>query len=295
MVLECYEQEALARSASALQLGALHPLKTTRCDLPEANGSSQFELRALESDLPKHLRPSGPKPNPFLPWDPRLEVAQVGSDHALILNKYPVQLGHMLLVTRQWAAQGDWLQPEDLQALATVDQRTSGLWFFNSGPDAGASQPHRHIQLLPRRDVASICPREPWFLERLAAMQSTQRDHSRLEKAVCVHERDSKEPDQAGHLMALYQQMSQELGLGDPSHDQKPLAPYNLLLTRRWIALVRRLRDGCHGFSINALGFAGYLLTTQVSDQHWLNTHGPEQLLESVIDPFRDFSVAANG
>ena len=47
MVLECYEQEALARSASALQLGALHPLKTTRCDLPEANGSSQFELRAL--------------------------------------------------------------------------------------------------------------------------------------------------------------------------------------------------------------------------------------------------------
>ena len=91
----------------------------------------------------------------------------------------------MLLVTRQWAAQGDWLQPEDLQALATVDQRTSGLWFFNSGPDAGASQPHRHIQLLPRRDVASICPREPWFLERLAAMQSTQRDHSRLESGLC--------------------------------------------------------------------------------------------------------------
>ena len=105
MVLECYEQEALARSASALQL-RLSPFETTRCDLPEANGSSQFELRALESDLPKHLRPSGPKPNPFLPWDPRLEVAQVGSDHALILNKYPVQLGHMLLVTRQWAAQG---------------------------------------------------------------------------------------------------------------------------------------------------------------------------------------------
>lgn len=291
MVLECYEQEALARSASALDLGALHPLQTTRCALPDSTGSSQFELRALESDLPKHLRPSGPKPNPFLPWDLRLEVAQVGDDHALILNKYPVQLGHMLLVTRQWAAQGDWLQAQDWQALSAVDQRTSGLWFFNSGPDAGASQPHRHIQLLPRSNAAMVCPRDPWFLARLDANPSAHQHRSPLDTAICVHERDMQAPDQAGHLLGLYRQMSRELGLGDPSHDQKPLAPYNLLLTRRWVALVRRLRDGCHGFSINALGFAGYLLTTQVSDQHWLHTHGPEQLLESVIDPFRGSSV----
>ena len=291
MVLECYEQEALARSASALKLGALQPLQTTRCVLPDPNGSSQFELRALDSELPKHLRPTGPKPNPFLPWDPRLEVAEVGENHALILNKYPVQLGHMLLVTRQWAAQGDWLEAQDWQALSAVDQRTSGLWFFNSGPDAGASQPHRHIQLLPRSNAATICPRDPWFLARLEANQSAHQHPSRLDTAICVLKRDMEVPDQAEHLLGLYQQMSLELGLGDPSQHPKPLAPYNLLLTRQWVALVRRLCDGCHGFSINALGFAGYLLTTQASDQNWLDTHGPEQLLERVIDPFRGSSV----
>ena len=36
-------------------------------------------------------------------------------------------------------------------------------------------------------------------------------------------------------------------------------APHNVLMTRQWMALVRRLRDGVNGFGVNALGFAGYL------------------------------------
>ena len=292
MALECYEQEALARSATALEQGALHPLQTIRCALPEGGSWPQFELRALKSDLPKHLRPSGPKPNPFLPWDARLEVAPIGVAHALILNKYPVQLGHMLLVTRHWAAQGDWLQPQDWQAVSDVDQRTSGLGFFNSGPDARASQPHRHIQLLPRAKGAPVCPRETWFLDHLTSGQGIQRRPSPLTTAIAVRKRDLTISDQASHLLNLYRQLVRDLGLGDPDHDNRPRSPYNLLLTRRWVALVRRLRDGCHGFSVNALGFAGYLLSTQGADQQWLATHGPERLLEEVVDPFRGSTVA---
>ena len=40
---------------------------------------------------------------------------------------------------------------------------------------------------------------------------------------------------------------------------------------------------GMSGFSVNSLGFAGYLLATKDSDLNWLIAHGPETLLEKVV------------
>ena len=61
----------------------------------------------------------------------------------------------------------------------------------------------------------------------------------------------------------------------------------NLLISDHWMALVKRSRDEVHGYSVNALGFAGYLLSTERSDRTWLKANGPEALLMSVvaIDP----------
>ena len=42
--------------------------------------------------------------------------------------------------------------------------------------------------------------------------------------------------------------------------DKKPIYPYNILITNKWIAIIKRKNDHIHGFSINGLGFAGYLL-----------------------------------
>jgi sulfate adenylyltransferase (ADP) / ATP adenylyltransferase len=48
---------------------------------------------------------------------------------------------------------------------------------------------------------------------------------------------------------------------------------------------VRREREHCAGFSLNALGFAGYLLATDGSDLDWLRREGPWQLLRAVAAP----------
>jgi ATP adenylyltransferase len=48
---------------------------------------------------------------------------------------------------------------------------------------------------------------------------------------------------------------------------------------------VRRWREHGAGFSVNGLGFAGYLLCTEVSDRDWLEQHGPWALLASVAVP----------
>ena len=39
------------------------------------------------------------------------------------------------------------------------------------------------------------------------------------------------------------------------------------------------------GFSVNALGFAGSLLSTEMSDRGWMERSGPEALLEAVVKP----------
>ncbi|WP_115015130.1 ATP adenylyltransferase [Synechococcus sp. UW140] len=283
MAIESYEQLALDRSQTALEQGALHPLKTTVSFVPSV-GSEPFELRELNSELPRHLRKQGPKPNPFLPWDPRLEVCPIGQSHALILNKYPVQLGHMLLIRKGWAAQSDWLEPNDWNAVGVVDDITTGLWFFNSGPKAGASQPHRHIQLLPRSETESRCPREGWFINLINQTKKDSPDRSLVRMATAVRRRERKHNHQGEHITTLYLDMAEELSLGSPASGQRPAAPYNILLTRDWMAMVRRNCDISHGFSINALGFAGYLLATRSAERSWLKQHSPERLLSEVVD-----------
>ena len=272
-------RQANAVAAEAKASGALVPLKTSLTHLMGEGGTS-FELRHLLSATPKHLRAAGPKPNPFLPWDQRLEVERIGDSHVVILNKYPVQSAHMLLITQTWQPQTGWLSLDDWRALALVDATTTGLWFFNSGPNAGASQPHRHLQLLPRGAGEPICARQDWF--RRCAAGSTAQADGLLFRSSRVAPLTS--PLTGEMLHQIYLSIAGELGLGSPSNDSCPRGAYNLLLSRQWMAIVRRQTEGIRGFSVNALGFAGSLLSTDESDREWIQRSGPEALLHAVVE-----------
>ena len=272
-----YLEAALRCSDAAERSGALVPLHT---ELVELAGCAPFVVRRLLSDTPKHLRSAGPKPNPFLPWDPALQVELLGTEHVLILNKFPVQRGHVLLITQSWQPQPGWLQPRDWQALAAVEADTAGLWFFNSCAAAGASQPHRHLQLLPRSPGEASCPLAAGVLAQLAREQPAWPwlyELSPRRRFGCS--------DAAEELEELYQHHQQQLGLGHPSHQVAPVAPYNVLLDPAWFMTVVRRREHWAGLSINALGFAGSLLVTPQSDVDWLQDHGPYALLEAVAVP----------
>ena len=78
--------------------------------------------------------------------------------------------------------------------------------------------------------------------------------------------------------------MVREMNLGDINIINKPLKPYNLLITPEWIALITRERDSSNGFSINALGFAGYFLGTERSNLDILIKFGAEKILKDVIE-----------
>jgi len=264
-------RRALERSAQARREGSLIPLVTR---LIELDGLAPFQLRQLCSATPKHLLEPGPRANPFLPWEASLEVQRLGHSHVLLLNKYPVQSGHVLLITQKWAPQDGWLAAADWAAVVEVAADTSGLWFFNSCAEAGASQPHRHLQLLPRLADEPACPLEPAIRAQLEQGALPWPWPYRLSR------RGPREDHQA--LAAHYRLHARALGLGDPEQGGRPRHPYNLLFSDDWFLMIRRRRERMAGFSVNALGFAGYLLLTSQADLGWLERHGPWALLAEV-------------
>ncbi|MCP9887211.1 ATP adenylyltransferase [Cyanobium sp. ATX 6A2] len=281
-------QEALERSRQARGDGALVPLRTETLTYAELE---PFSLRRLLSRAPKHLRGGGPKPNPFLPWEPELEVRRLADQHVVLLNKYPVQPGHVLVITQQWQPQSGWLRPLDWAAVAHVATDTGGLWFFNSCAAAGASQPHRHLQLLPRHGGEPSCPLAPLFLKQIngsaAAIGTGPWPWRYALSAREQGHRSASEEVRAEELLRLYRAHAVALELGDLHHDPQPRHPYNLLFDDHWFLSVRRTREHCAGFSLNALGFAGYLLLSEGSNLPWLLQHGPWELLRQVSPPAR--------
>ena len=273
---EIYWERALQKTKISINSKSLFPLQTTDITKNLYKGND-FIIRELDITKFKKNTLIGPKINPFKPWDKILEIDSIGNGHQLILNKYPVQLGHVLLITNEWKEQNGWLDIKDWEAIKEVNKDTSGLWFFNSGPLAGASQPHRHIQLL-RRDPSELsCPREKWIL----ALNNLKYKNEKFSKNIIL-KKFSKSLNEE-NIHEIYKDLSYNLGLGDPRNDKKPKYPYNLIFTDRWMIIIKRKTDNLFGISINALGFAGYILVTENSDIKYLRELGPEKLLEDFL------------
>lgn len=246
---------------TALEQGALCPMPTDLMTLPRAAGA---EVRRL---LWKHPRASSEhqsQTNPFLPPDQRLVLRAWGSAHTLLLNKYPICPGHLLLITNAEQPQSGWLSPQDWQAAAALLERQEGLLFFNSGPVAGASQTHRHLQLLPRLPGQPCFPWEPWISQADGVYPWRLRKTSLLKR----------DGGLAITMDRLYGQQLASLGLGSAKEHSQPQGAYNLLITGDWFITIPRQREEHQGVSINALGFAGMVLVTEQTNPAWLAAGG---------------------
>ena len=269
---------SLRKTEEAIISKSLIPFETKLDIIDTINYS--YEIRTLIDKNSTQDKTEGPKQNPFKPWQKELEIKKVLNTHVLILNKYPVEIGHMLLITKNWEPQNGWLDKKDWEALVEVNKDTSGLWFFNNSQKAGASQPHRHLQLLRRPDDNFICPRQYWFEDFLLDKFSTNYN---LNKSCFVY--PSNKIKSAQELNDIYLRLCKKMNIGDPIKNKYPTKSYNLLITNKWFALITRSAEAFKGFSINGLGFAGYFLVTSKSDVDWLKDNGAESLLASVVLP----------
>jgi ATP adenylyltransferase len=286
----------LERYRHASSVRALLPIETQQATVEDAG--IRFVVRRSSSLARKHAarheaNRSGTARNPFLPYDPDLLVAALPPDHVALLNKYPVIPHHLLIVTRRFEDQEDLLTPRDFAALAACMVQIDGLAFYNGGAAAGASQPHKHLQIVPlplAADGAGV-PIEPLLAAapagaHLGGVPGLPFVHGfmRLEPAIFA------DPDSAAEmLVAHYRTLCTAAGIeGRIEHGAiRQSAPYNLLLTREWMLLVARTRDRVQGISVNALGFAGSLFVRDDAQMRVVLERGPMALLRAVALPAR--------
>lgn len=217
------------------------------------------------------------------PYERDLYVGDLSETHVALLNKFNVLDDHLLLVTRAPAGQTDMLDRSDFEALLIGLAACDGLAFYNGGPEAGASQPRKHLQLvpLPLAERGPALPLEDLIaaadLDRVAQLAGLPFRHAATRVDPRWLEDPAAHANDAGEAV---RNLWRNLGY-DPDTDRQP-APYNLLSTRRFMWLVPRTRAGLPGLPVNSLGFAGALLAMDETAFERLTAIGPMQLLSAV-------------
>lgn len=279
----------------ALSTGALLSIPTDFDFIDD--GGVRFLVRVLSSlerkDAEKRIQqaqtgPSGKKANPFLPYEKNLFVADVSETHVALLNKFNVVEHHLLIVTRHFEHQETLLTLSDFKALWTCMAEYRALGFYNGGEAAGASQEHKHLQMVPL-PLAPVGPEVP--IDPLLTTVSRGDDIRRVKGLPFLHafariERTpaTRPEDLAARTCDLYCRMLVQTGLKAPQPGvlERQSAPYCLLVTPGWMLLVPRSREFYDGISVNSLGFAGALLVRNRAQMEMMRERGPMHVLKSV-------------
>jgi sulfate adenylyltransferase (ADP) / ATP adenylyltransferase len=262
------------RTESALASGALRSMPTTY-EIVEIDGIA-YVLRQLHN-LQRKLDAKKQQDvgfNPFLPYEEELYVGDITPTHVCLLNKFNIVDHHILIITRAFEDQTMLLTPGDFEALGLALSEIDGLAFYNGGPPAGASQKHKHLQIVPLPMSPEVrLPIEPEILKMAMephscfTVPSFPFQHSVVMLA-------------GGDYYDCYQKLLLSLGLDTVGPVQS--GAYNLLCTREWMMIAPRLLPGWNGVEINALGFAGALLVRDDEQAERLKAMGPMTLLGQV-------------
>jgi ATP adenylyltransferase len=281
--------QVLARAARAQVCGALQQIETE--SMVVEDGGLPFVLRvAVNLERKKSeraLNDPSVRSNPFLPYDPDLFVCDVTPSHVCLFNKFNVVDHHLLIVTRQFEHQEDMLTFSDFEAIWTCLSEIEGLAFYNSGPPAGASQAHKHLQLVP----FPLGPGSEAF-PFAASFDATEiSEHGRLGRLPFRHAiallPESTENDPmvlAEQSQAVYGLLLDASGLAAVANNQvlRASGAYNILLTRDWMMIVPRARESFGPVSVNALGFIGSLFVRNSAEQALILAQGPLAVLTEV-------------
>lgn len=309
-------EKVKAQTEHALACGALQSIPT-HADFIEQNGVS-FLVRSLDNLARKEKatqqqkqaslpgqHSSGQQVNPFLPYEEDLFVTHLSDTHLCLLNKYNVVEHHLLIVTRAFEEQETWLNLQDFSALSRCIIAIDGLAFYNGGQIAGASQPHKHLQLVPMPLSPQGHPIPIDAVVADALPNSSSQNHPTGDAIsvhpISVYQVDSlpfahaiapltiqpeDAPDDVGSmLLDMYRRLLQEWGVDAIVEGDRQTLPYNLLITRQWMMVVPRHRERYASISVNSLGFAGSLFVKDEEQMEILRQAGPVTVLQHVACP----------
>ncbi|KAI0746049.1 HIT-like protein [Earliella scabrosa] len=245
------------------------------------------------------------RPDPFAPpYVPNLLLGEVrdefeGHEYVVLFNKFSVVPHHFLLVTKEFQSQTSPLLPADLVQVylflrAAKKAGRRFFAFYNCGDLSGASQPHKHVQLLPLDDEQGP-PIEK--LARATKVEKEGQPFSLTTLPYANHVRrlpsslPSASPDELERALADAFLSLLDLAIQTVRHDASypSGAPsYNVVLTLEHVHVVPRraethvLAGTGERLSVNALGFAGMLLVKSERELGAVREEGVGRILRGV-------------
>ncbi|WFD27482.1 ATP adenylyltransferase [Malassezia nana] len=251
------------------------------------------------------------------PYVPNLLVQEL-EEFTVLLNKYCVLPHHFLLVTREFVKQELPPAPNMLAQAYRIIQAhptetgSEMLGFFNCGPNSGASQPHCHFQFVELRPCAPGKPGIP--IEAL--LDHIEKDGKEMEHVhmlpvpwrhfVVLLDPPADPSNLEDYLGTRFSQLLELMFATarekeDLQHGLPQRPSFNVLLTSRTLHVVPRRTehfDLIHAgwgryadggaqaapysgtLSVNALGYAGLLLTRHTDELEALCTDESERILQ---------------
>jgi ATP adenylyltransferase len=258
-----------AQAGHALAHGALHRIDTEARVIEEAGVG--FVVRCATQLRKKEMPGAKSAGDPFANPEPDLFIADLTPTHYALLNKYNVLERHLLVITRADIDQDAPLDGADFEALAVAMDSAPTLGFYNGGATAGASQRHKHLQVVrlpisPSRAIPIEALVEADALGRLAFRHAYARVND-----------DGVPAQRAKAMLSCYDALRAKLQLGS--------GPYNLLVARDWMLLVPRMRATFGTIAVNSLAFAGALFVRDDEELELLERIGPLAVLRGVAFP----------
>lgn len=232
----------------ALKNKTLQPLSTQSQSFMDSDIQFTVHLRVAKKVNKPHQ--STQKNNPFLPHEDAMFVKSCPPSHKLLLNKFPVLKPHALLCSCDFVSQQSPLNFADFDAWLTHLNSPHDIGFYNAGPIAGASQGHRHMQLirLAHKDTVSH------IAKQLADISFVR--FGSINTDLCNE---------------YYQQALNQFNL---QKDENETGAYNLILHKDLFWLVPRKTAHIESIFANGLNFCGHFLVKDESHLHWLKQYG---------------------
>jgi len=263
--------EVRRRSASAHASGAMYRIESEPFMVQDHG--VDFAVRLATDYASQAARQPKPKPgNPFAEPEPDLLVGDVSDTHRALLNKYHVIENHLLVVTRQFVAQEVLLDLADFEALVACMPRDGhAIGFYNAGRGSGASQPHKHVQVV-------TLPLTPW---RDLPMEALIDDGTKLPFRHALERTTTREPAQ---MLACYRELLGRIGVRATREGgvDRQSGPYNLVIAPRWMMAVPRSRDDFEGVAINSIAYCGALFVREKHQLDAVRRTGPMEVLAQV-------------
>ncbi|EGG15763.1 pleckstrin domain-containing protein [Cavenderia fasciculata] len=248
--------------------------------------------------------------DPFLPCDKDLLVCDLFGTHNLVLNKFNVSNHHCIIATTDYQDQIEPLNRNDFKAIWECVDKCDMLCFFNCGAQSGASQPHKHVQLLRtpyfENEQNLKCPIESVIKKHLKGPDvivnvdslgfhsaAVQLDKSKLsDDSSSLDQRaqyfESNYIDLLNHLKLVVHDNNNNNNNKDDNDDtiQKKYNTggnsYNFIMTNEWMFVVPRKCYQSNGISINSVGFTGSILVRSEREMETIKQHGIVNILNEV-------------